>query len=128
MATLIAEPSSALAPTPETAEKWLVFRYLPAALFSLKMSRATSTAGKTVLVPTPYSIKMAFVDAALRHRLTWDVESTIRHFAKTPVRIGVPQHACVTGTLQSVRQEIRDADRRKNPALPPIAPALPCVR
>src|SRR3972149_509738 len=46
--------------------RWLVAEYQPAALFSLKISLATSSVGKTLVVPTPYSIKMAFVDAAFR--------------------------------------------------------------
>src|SRR5215469_6188877 len=97
--------------------QWLVFRFAPVALFSLKMSRATSTAGKTLVVPTPYAVKMAFVDAALRHGLAGDCDVLVRRLAKANVRIGVPQHACVTGTIQMVRQETRDIERKKNPGL-----------
>src|SRR5215472_11103855 len=99
--------------------QWLVFRYAPVALFSLKMSRATSTAGKMLLLPTPYSVKMAFVDAALRHGLTEAPDYFIRSLAKANLRIGVPQHACVTATIQTVRQETRDEDRKRNAELPP---------
>ena len=118
MATLIAEPRPAPLKEREPVEAWLIFRYSPVTLFSLKMSRATSTAGKTLLIPTPYSVKMAFVDAGLRHQLVADPERFIRELSKTPLRIGVPQHACVTGTIQSVRQEVRDVERKKNPNLP----------
>ncbi len=118
MATLIAEPQTALVERSASASGWLVFRYSPVTLFSLKMSRATSTAGKTLLIPTPYCIKMAFVDAALRHALIDDAERFIRALAETTVRIGVPQQACVTGTIQSVRQEVREVERKKNPHLP----------
>jgi hypothetical protein len=118
MPTLIEEPQPALLKQSASASGWVVFRYSPVALFSLKMSRATSTAGKTLLVPTPYSIKMAFVDAALQHGLIKDADGFIRALAKTTVRIGVPQHACVTGTIQTVRQEVREVERKKNPDLP----------
>src|SRR5215471_14763409 len=105
--------------TPERVEpernQWLEFQYSPVALFSLKMSRATSTAGKTLLIPTPYAAKMAFVDAGLRHNMTRDPDTLVRSLAKAIVRIGVPQHACVTGTIQSVRQEIRDVERKRHP-------------
>src|SRR5215472_4999852 len=101
------------------APRWLIFRYSPVALFSLKMSRATSTAGKTLLIPTPYAAKMAFVDACLRHNLTGDPDTLVRSLAKAIVRIGVPQHACVTGTIQSIRQEIRDVERKRHPEWPP---------
>jgi hypothetical protein len=99
-------------------ERWLVFRYSPAALFSLKMSRATSTAGQTLLVPTPYAVKMAFLDAALCHGLNDDPEALVRTLVRARLRIGVPNHACVTGTIQSVRQERSQADLKRNPGLP----------
>jgi hypothetical protein len=98
--------------------RWLVFRYAPVTLFSLKMSQATSTAGKTLLVPTPYAVKMAFLDAALRHGLADDADELVNGLAKTNVRIGVPRHACVTGTIQMVRQETREDERKRNPGLP----------
>src|SRR5215469_18666308 len=99
--------------------RWLVFRYHPVALFSLKSSRATSTAGKTLLTPTPYAVKMAFLDAALRNGLTEDPQGFVRCLAGTHLRIGVPQQACVTGTIQSIRQETRDTERKRRPDLPP---------
>ena len=98
--------------------KWFVFRYAPVTLFSLKMSQATSTAGKTLLVPTPYAVKMAFLDAALRHGLVSDANELVKRLAKANVRIGVPQHACVTGTIQMIRQETREDERKRNPGLP----------
>lgn len=108
----------------EDRDRWLIFVYSQVALFSLKMSRATSTAGKTLLVPTPYSVKMAFLDVALRHRLTADADAVVKELAKVPVRIGVPEHACVTGTIQTVLQESREEDRKRNPALPLYRPSI----
>jgi len=45
---------------------WLIAEYEAASLFSLKLSSATASGGKTLLVPTPYAIKMALLDAACR--------------------------------------------------------------
>jgi len=45
---------------------WIVARYLPVALFSLKPASATASGGKTLLIPTPYAIKMALLDTAIR--------------------------------------------------------------
>jgi hypothetical protein len=84
---------------------WAIFRYRPTTLFSLKTSRATSTVGKTLLVPTPYSIKMAFLDAGIRFALVTDAEAFVRVLRTTEVHIGVPENACVTGTVQKIRQE-----------------------
>ncbi len=49
-----------------SAPTWLLAEYQPTALFSLKPSWATSSGGKSLLVPTPYAIKMALLDAACR--------------------------------------------------------------
>src|SRR5262249_41154566 len=52
------------------------------------------------------------------HGLTDDPEALVRTFARARLRIGVPAHACVTGTIQSVRQERSKADFKRNPGLP----------
>lgn len=46
--------------------KWLVLKYLPVSLFSLRTTYATSSGGKTLLVPTPYTYKLALVSAGYR--------------------------------------------------------------
>lgn len=40
------------------------------------------------------------------------------------LRIGVPNHACVTGTIQRVRQETRVEDRKKDPSVPYYRPSI----
>ncbi|MGB0388558.1 MAG: hypothetical protein ACPGWR_27375 [Ardenticatenaceae bacterium] len=45
---------------------WLEVVYQPTTLFSLKPSWATSTGGKSLLLPTPYALKMGLLDAAIR--------------------------------------------------------------
>jgi hypothetical protein len=103
---------------------WLLFLYQPTSLFSLKVSRATSTVGKTLLTPTPYAVKMAFVDSALKHGLTSDPEQLVRGLAAARLRIGLPEMACVTTTTQRVRQETRAEDRKKDPAAPPFRTSI----
>jgi hypothetical protein len=113
------EEQSKRVPEFDDTSGWLVFRYIPIALFSLKSSRATSTAGKTLLTPTPYAVKMAFLDVALRQRLTKNTAILVRWLRAANLRIGVPQFTCVTGTIQSIRQETRDVERKRDPELPP---------
>jgi hypothetical protein len=45
---------------------WLVAEYEASALFTLKPATATASGGKTLLVPTPFAVKMALLDAACR--------------------------------------------------------------
>ena len=91
--------------------RWLVAEYQPTALFSLKISLATSSVGKTLVIPTPYAIKMALVDAAFRAGLS-DAEcaNLLRSMVGVDVRIGPTQAAAVTHTFVKVRQESRDGD------------------
>jgi len=50
---------------------WLVARYKSTSLFSLKYGSATSSGAKTLLVPTPFALKMALLDAGIR---LWGME------------------------------------------------------
>jgi hypothetical protein len=107
LATLAGDTPIAGLPGPG---RWLVAEYLPTALFSLKISLATSSVGKTLVVPTPYSIKMALVDAAFR---AWvpgtECADFLRSLVTVDVRIAPPDAACVTHTFVKVRQEPKQA-------------------
>jgi len=101
--------------------RWLVAEYQPTALFSLKISLATSSVGKTLIVPTPYSIKMALVDAAFRAGLT-DAKCAdfLQSLVAIDVRVAPSDAAVVTHTFVKVRQESRDGDPLR-PYIPNIA-------
>ena len=45
---------------------WLKASYQPTTLFSLRPSWATSSGGKSLLLPSPYALKLAVLDVALR--------------------------------------------------------------
>lgn len=93
--------------------KWLILYYRPTTLFSLKMTHATSSGGKTLLVPSPYSFKMAMVDAAIRAD---DVDSGRQVFEwikGRTVRFCPPERAVVTNTFVKVlrKREIKNFDK-----------------
>ncbi len=90
---------------------WLVAEYEPTAIFSLKASFATSSVGRTLVVATPYAVKMAFVDAAFRAGLSdLDCADFLRSLVRVEVRIAPPPTALVTHTFVKVRQESRADD------------------
>ena len=103
---------------------WLILHYQPT-VFSLKPARATSTVGKTLLVPTPYAVKMALLDARPEMRPTLQTpDAFVKALSsKTAVHIGVPDEACVTGTIQKIRQE----PKKSSPELPYIS-ILRCAK
>ena len=45
---------------------WFVATYSPVSLISLKLATATSTGGKSLLLPTPYAFKMAVLNVAIQ--------------------------------------------------------------
>jgi hypothetical protein len=85
--------------------RWLIIDYEPTSLFSLKMSSATSSVGRSLLTPTPYAAKMAFVDAAFRTGRGETAADLIRALAVCEVRMGVPSRAALTHTIIKIRQE-----------------------
>lgn len=91
--------------------RWLACRYAPTALFALKMSQATSSVGKTLLVPTMYAIKMALVDAGFRMGLPDDACATLlRWLVPVDIRVAPPERAVVTHTFVKIRQEPKNPD------------------
>ncbi len=74
---------------------WLIAEYRPAALFSLKIGVATSTGAKTLFLPTPFAIRTAFLDAAIRTRGIeagagiFDAIKSLRLAARPPERVVV---------------------------------------
>ncbi|WP_134642958.1 hypothetical protein [Ammonifex thiophilus] len=91
---------------------WLVAYYQPVGLFSLKMGTATSTAGKTLFLPTPFTIRTALLDAAIR---TQGLEKAPEVFAmlKTlKIAARPPEEVVVTNLFTKVFKPQRpDAQR-----------------
>ncbi len=92
--------------------RWLIAEYQPVALFSLKHGEATSTGGKSLLLPTPFSIRMALLDAAIRtmglgpEDSAWmDVVGGIRSLS---LAVNPPKHAAVTSLFAKVLKPARD--------------------
>ncbi|MGH9353979.1 MAG: hypothetical protein ACRD2G_17760 [Terriglobia bacterium] len=92
--------------------RWLVAEYQPTTLFSLKTSQATSSVGVSLVIPTPYSIKMALVDAAFRAGFggEQDCGDFLRSLANVELRIAPAAAAVVTNTFLKIRQESRGGD------------------
>jgi len=91
---------------------WLIAEYRPVGMFSLKHALATSSGGKSLLVPTPFALKMGLLDAAFRlwgisrARLIWP---TLRDL---PVALHPPERAIVTNLFAKVLKP------RRRPARP----------
>jgi hypothetical protein len=81
---------------------WIIARYTPVALFSLKPASATSSGGKTLLCPTPFAIKMALLDAAL---CTLNREQAVAlwpDIRDLRVRVALPERLSVINTFTKI--------------------------
>ncbi len=93
---------------------WLVASYRPVSLFSLRMTHATSKGGKTLLVPTPYVIKMALLDVCFRRYDETEAPIAARAVFDVvkgrEVRIRPPEQCMVQNTFVWVLDAERDGD------------------
>lgn len=91
---------------------WLLTTYRHTALFSLRSSMSTSSGGKTNLVPTMYSVKMALLDAAFRMGL--DGEDIFPWVRDLVIRFEPPEQAVVNNSFIKVLTEPKD--KKNGPA------------
>jgi hypothetical protein len=87
---------------------WTIARYLSVAPFSLKSAVATSSGGKTLLVPTPYAIKMALLDAAIR---TLGIEEGERLFPllrDLVIALALPNDLIVMKGFSKIQRLLKD--------------------
>jgi hypothetical protein len=85
---------------------WLLARYRPGSLFSLRSSLATSSGGRANLVPSMYSVKLALIDASFRAR----VSSTdmFRMVARMRICLEGPPRIVVNNAFARIRREPKD--------------------
>jgi hypothetical protein len=110
---------------------WIVARYLPVSFFSLKPAGATSSGGKTLLIPTPYAIKMALLSAAIRSRGLAEGERLFPFLRDLPIYLAPPETILVMKSFSKIRRELKDKsnaekaqkarDRKEYPMQPTIA-------
>ena len=81
---------------------WLVGQLTSTSLFSLRLPVSTTTAAKTSLVPTPYSIKIGLVDACIRMMGLEDGERLFTSLRGITLRVRPPVRLVVSNTLVKV--------------------------
>lgn len=81
---------------------WQRLTYQPVATFELRPSNTTKTGGKTLLCPTPYTIKMALLDKAIRlNGLDWAV-AQFPMIRDLEVWLRPPDQVAVNRTFQKI--------------------------
>lgn len=106
---------TALLPVDRGRGRWLVARFAPASLFSLRMTHATSKGGKTLLVPTPYAVKMTLLNACFRRwtgsRSEEKAREVLQLIKGREIRFRPPREAVVQHTFVKVLDLAREASK-----------------
>lgn len=99
---------------------WCIAEYEAVTLFSLKLSTATASGGKTLLAPTPYAIKMALLDAACRTAGVSQAEVWWPAIRDLRVALLPAPYAVVTNLFQKVLKPRRSAAKIGDPDAGPF--------
>lgn len=89
---------------------WVIAEYEATALFSLKPANATSSGGRTLLVPTPYAIKMALLDVVCKVEGVSLADAVCEWLSPAQIAIRPPRQIVVNNTFIKVLRP------RRNPA------------
>lgn len=93
---------------------WTVAQFLPVAPFSLKPAAATSSGGKTLLAPTPYAIKMALLDVAIRTRGIEEGERLLPFLRDLTIAAALPDDLLVIKGFSKIQRPLKDkSDEQK---------------
>ncbi len=87
---------------------WLIAEYEAVSLFSLKVSAATSSGGKSLLTPTPYAVKMALLDVACRTLGRQQAETLWPQIRDTQLALRPAQKVVVTNLFQKILKPYRN--------------------
>lgn len=99
---------------------WLIAEYEAVTLFSLKLSVATSSGGKTLLVPTPYALKMALLDSACRTLGVSVAESLWEQIRGLQVAIRPAPKVVVTNLFQRILKPYKKTPKPETPDFGPF--------
>jgi len=94
---------------------WLIAEYEAVTLFSLKLSTATSSGGKTLLVPTPYALKKALLDSACRTLGVRRAESLWEQIRDLHVAIRPASKVVVTNLFQRILKPYKNPPKEGTP-------------
>lgn len=86
---------------------WVLAEYSPASLFSFRLGEATSTGAKTLLIPTPFAIRTALLDSAIRLEGMESAPQAFDRLRRSRVAIRVPERIAVTNLFLKVRKPKR---------------------
>lgn len=82
--------------------KWIIAKYKPVSLFSLKPSLASSTAAKSLIAPSPYAIKMALINSLFIESSIDQVQQEFEWIKTLIIKIKPPEDAVFNNSFVKV--------------------------
>lgn len=92
--------------------RWLVAHYQPVGLFSLRPGETTATGGQSLLIPTPFAIRTALLDAAIRVQGVAQGPQAFETIRALRLAIAPPRRAAVSGLLIKILKPEREPEER----------------
>ena len=86
---------------------WYITTYQPVSLTSLKLSTATSTGGKSLLLPTPFAFKMALLDVIIQAAGLAEGKALWPSIRGGQVALVGPAHIAVTNTFTKILKPMK---------------------
>ncbi len=86
---------------------WIITTFQPVSLISLKVATATSTGGKSLLVPTPYTLKMALLNTVIQQTGVAAGERLWPTIRDTQFSIKGPERIAVTNTFTKILKPMK---------------------
>ena len=94
---------------------WLEVEYLPTSLFSFKNINATNTAATSLLIPTPFGVKMALIKECIQKYSLDKAEELFETIKDKQLKFNLPQEAVVNKTFGRIT-DLRNPIGRSKPA------------
>jgi hypothetical protein len=86
---------------------WLIAEYRPVSLFSFRSGMATSSGAKTLFLPTPFAIRTALLDAAIRTNGLAAGPVTFNWIKNLSIAVRPPERVVVTNLFAKILKPTR---------------------
>lgn len=86
---------------------WLIAEYKPVSLFSFRSGEATSSGAKTLFLPTPFAIRTALLDTAIRIKGLGAGPEAFAWIKKLSIAVRPPERVVVTNLFAKILKPSR---------------------
>lgn len=92
---------------------WLIAEYKPVTLFSFRSGLATSSGAKTLFLPTPFAIRTALLDAAIRTKGVSEGPPAFAWIKALSIAVRPPERVVVTNLFAKILKPTRKEEAEK---------------